>query len=189
MSDPAMDKAVCQSDASWAAVREARRAVNAAWVSILVNAAVVAVALGAPFIQEYAEKKRDDAFHRSVKVEVVRQIKESLDGYENDPFVDFDARYDGGIVDRGYIKLFSSALDLIAEAAKEGAERNKEYFQVSRDHFDIMRAIDRLSSVLRGLESEIKLINVQIEIEGDITKYSFENKVLLIKTELRDIIR
>jgi len=50
-----------EAKAAWAAVDEARRGINAAWASVLINTAVVLVAVGIPYLQRHWDDREKQA--------------------------------------------------------------------------------------------------------------------------------
>ncbi|QXQ08158.1 hypothetical protein KX816_09385 [Sphingosinicellaceae bacterium] len=69
--------AASQAIAGWAAVHEMRRSIYATWVSIAVNAVVVATALGAPLIQQKWNDHIENITARENKLALLRNMTNS----------------------------------------------------------------------------------------------------------------
>ncbi|MFB0875476.1 MULTISPECIES: hypothetical protein [unclassified Sphingobium] len=190
--DPAADRMVCRTDAEWAAVREARRAVNVAWVSTLINALVIIVAVGAPFLQQFVNGQEQAALHFAIKKQMMDDIREALKVADAEQPVEVDLA--GPADERASPEIVALARlhlqQMARESRMEADEINRQY-QLDRDDFDLWRLVGEMKEVYTELGSEAEsadaLLSVLPFTTNAVVKEKIEGTVDSAIDQLRDL--
>lgn len=190
--DPAQNLNVCRSDASWAAVREARRAVNVAWVSTIVNALVVAVAVAAPFLQQFADAHRAVSMRESLKRQMFLEIKREIDevATTSSPIFDLGMRPEE-IVGPSIVAFSVDVLKLPAADMRRDVEGLDRRYQFALDDFDLWQILERRRELYLDsateLERAISFISNAQPIRADRLESKMNKAMQEVVHNLRDL--
>lgn len=80
--DDAEEHGPAQVKAAWAAVHEARRGINAAWLGVIVNSIVVLTAVGVPFLQQHLDHQKDNQEYAAAKEYILHDMSNSVEKLE-----------------------------------------------------------------------------------------------------------
>jgi phenylalanyl-tRNA synthetase alpha subunit len=167
---PDLESADGPTQAAWAAVHEARRGLSVAWVSTVVNAIVVIVALYSPYIQAAIEAKNQEKSYAEIKSYFIKLAREQVTSiqklkHEGSSLDEFEKTI---LRDR---KVDSQAIKTSIEDIYQRINSDKQYLNSTADRFspdlairegfgELIDPFDTVLSRISLLKSEIGMHEV-----------------------------
>jgi hypothetical protein len=157
-----------QARAAWAAVLEMRRSLIATWVGVVVNLAVVLVALGAPLIQQHFEARALNQRHDELKTLLVTDISEDLR----------DSRPPNGLPkpenssDRADPKLIAFAIDrmnLAVDFDDRTREEARERYSFAREFPDLNWLVEDYTTLFQNFRENALSARGELANTRDLT--------------------
>lgn len=153
-----IDHTKSQTEAAWAAVHEARRGLSIAWISTLINALVVVVALFTPYIQLIVNEQTDKKRYAVAK-QILLDDTKSFQNNHVDVLKSFFAyaklNGKGGLDTDGKRKAFEGIL----RNKIESEQRRNDFESSNYDKEPIDLPFRQALSLQRsGIDLEIKLL-------------------------------